>query len=97
MGKELPLKAIFQEEMNDSIVCMIARKKETRTKNGKLMCFLSLQDEIDQVDATIFEREYQQIKECKVGDYVLVKGRFDKKYASFTINKIEILDIEQYL
>ena len=97
MGKELPLKSIFQDEISDFIVCVIARKKETRTKSGKLMCFLSLQDEIDQVDATVFDREYQQIQDCKVGDFVVVKGRYDKKYASFTINKIEIVAVDSYL
>ena len=60
-----------------SLVCIgfVSRVREIRDKNGNLMAFLELTDETEQLDVTIFAREYQTEYKQLPGKVIVIEGR----------------------
>jgi len=57
-----------------SCIGFVSRMKEIRDKNGNLMAFLELTDEMAQVDVTIFAREYTSEYKHLLNKVVVVGG-----------------------
>ena len=78
-----------------SLLCVIRDKKEHIIKNGnsagKLMCFLTLEDQTGKIDSVCFNNVYEKYKDLIFdGSTVLIKGkRSDKNKDSLMINSIE--------
>ena len=58
------------------VLCIgfVSRVREIRDKNGNLMAFLELTDEVAQIDVTIFSREYSSDYKNLVNKVVVIQG-----------------------
>ena len=81
---------------NKYVTCvgLLEYKKEILTKTGEKMAFLTISDETGSGNFVVFASEMQELKDIKIGDVVLVKGRVARRYMEYqiNINKIEKLN-----
>ncbi len=78
---------------NISLILLITKTKEIKTKNNKLMAFFEGSDEVGDVNLTLFPDVYTTVKGNLQGKVVHVFGRVDKRNNAFNvlIDKIGIL------
>jgi DNA polymerase-3 subunit alpha len=76
-----------------TLVLLITKAKEIRTKNNKLMAFFTGSDELGEVSLTLFPGVYANVKGNMQGKVVKVVGQVDKRNSAFNVlvDNIEIL------
>ena len=69
----------------------VSRMREIRDKNGNLMAFLELTDEIGQIDVTIFAREYTPEYRDLLNKIVIIQGNvnFRNDRISLSFNRLQ--------
>ena len=57
------------------------------------MCFISISDEEENIDVTIFPKIYNRINKISKNDIVYINGKVERRYEKYQIivNKIEII------
>ena len=75
--KIIDLKNYFNK--NITTILLVDRIKETKTKDGSLMAFLSGSDEESVVDVIVFPKVYETILNLKKGDIIKVDGKVERK------------------
>ena len=80
----------FNKRIN--IILEVNKKKELKTKNNDLMCFLTCSDELSEIDVVVFPDVYKEIN-VKEGDIINLTARVEKRFDKYQLlaNKIEIL------
>lgn len=80
----------FNKRIN--IILEVNKKKELKTKNNDLMCFLTCSDELSEIDVVVFPDIYKEIN-VKEGDIINLTARVEKRFDKYQLlaNKIEIL------
>ncbi len=79
-----------------SFLAVVNSKHEHRTKNGEIMCFVNVRDEVSSIDVTIFPKVYNTVNEIARNMYVKIEGRVDER-GSVLADHIEFVDISQVL
>ena len=64
------------------------------TKSLKPTCFITISDEVSNIDIVLFNQVYEQNKLLNKGDVVLVNGRVEKRFDKYQIivNSIKVLE-----
>lgn len=78
---------------NIDVVGLIEKVKVIETKNHEEMCFLSISDEEENADITIFPKTYSLIGTLNKNEIVQINGKVERRYDKYQIiaNKIDIL------
>lgn len=63
-------------DKGSQVLCIgfVSRIREIRDKNGNIMAFLELSDEMTQIDVTIFSREYSSKYKSLAGKVIVIQG-----------------------
>ena len=78
-------------ELNDNldkyinIVLEVLNIKEIITKNNDVMAFIKANDEYKQIDLTLFPKVYNDNKNIKNHDIILVYGKVERRYDNYQI------------
>jgi len=75
---------VHQKEVR--CIGFISRIREIRDKNGNLMAFLELTDEIGQIDVTIFAREYTPEYRNLLNKIVIIEGNLNLRNDRISLN-----------
>ncbi|MDU4962052.1 MAG: DNA polymerase III subunit alpha [Sporomusaceae bacterium] len=83
MNELTPIYSLLSETGEDGqrlrIGGTIATSKRITTKNGSQMCFLTLEDFVDQIEVVVFARLFEKVSRLLVADApVMVSGRLSK-------------------
>jgi len=75
-------------DKGSQVVCIgfVSRIREIRDKNGNLMAFLELTDEIAQIDVTIFAREYTSDHKSLLNKVVVIGGSVSVRYDRISLS-----------
>ncbi|GGH86732.1 DNA polymerase-3 subunit alpha [Pullulanibacillus pueri] len=87
------------------LAAMIEDVRQIRTKKGQLMAFITLSDQTGTLDAVMFPKSYEPLKDLFVkGELLLVKGNLDRKggaeqkqFIVQTAQKLESVQVPQQL
>jgi len=90
----------LKENVVSTIACIFRTVKKINTKNNKSMAFITAYDDLDEIDVTVFSKEYELyvdlINKLKKKDIVLITGSLKRNYKnndlSFVLSKIEKLE-----
>ena len=76
------------EEYFDKVINIIVnvdKIKEVNTSKGDKMCFINVSDELSTVDIVLFPKTYQKYNNIKSGDFLLIKGKVEKRFDKYQI------------
>ncbi len=79
----------------DKIVEMIVyvdKIKEVTTKNNQTMIFMTGSDEVSTIDLILFPSTHESYPNLKVGQFIRLKGRVEKRFDKYQIVVNEILE-----
>lgn len=89
----IPLLNAVNQDGYMNILVRVASFRTHKTKKGDWMCFMSVEDEADKMDAVIMPRLYAQQKENIQKDRIcLIQGKKDRP-TSIVVNKIEWIEV----
>ena len=75
---------------NISIIVMIDKIKEIKTKKGDVMAFINGSDEETDISIIVFPNVYKDLSNIKKGDIIKIDGKVERKDTYNVIaNKIE--------
>ena len=79
--KELP--KYFNKTIKTII--MVKNYKVIQTKNKENMCFITGEDEIDNMDFILFPKVFSRYFDIQVGDIILVTGKVERRFDKYQI------------
>jgi DNA polymerase-3 subunit alpha len=94
----IPLKEAIETKKNNDLVvlgAMVNKVRKISTKKGDMMAFLTLEDKSGTVDAIVFPRTYQELKDTLVENKpILIAGRINVKDGdkSIIVEKAKYVD-----
>jgi len=68
-----------------NIIVNVDKVKEVNTSKGDKMCFINGSDELSNVDIVLFPKIYQKYNNIKSGDFLLIKGKVEKRFDKYQI------------
>lgn len=63
-----------KENMQIKTLGILTKLKEIKTKSGELMAFASLEDNMNEIELTIFPRVYNRYQNLNIGSIVIITG-----------------------
>ena len=80
----------YFDQVVNSIV-YIDRIKEVNTSKGDKMSFISVSDELSNIDMVLFPEIYKKYREINQGDIIYVKGKVEKRFDKYqlVVNQIK--------
>ena len=79
---------------NVTVVLMVEKIKEVKTKKGDLMAFIHGSDEDDETDIICFPKLYENLANIHKSDIIIVKGKVEKS-RDFQIIANEIMNVRE--
>lgn len=70
---------------------IIQRVKEHRTKNGEMMAFMNISDEVDSVDVVVMPNIYRNYQGIKRNTYVLIEGIMEER-GSVLVKALNVIE-----
>lgn len=97
----VPVKNALERKHDEVVILgvLVPKVRKITTRKGQMMAFLTLEDKSGSVDAVVFPRTYELLKEGLIqGKAMLVAGRINEKEGDkgIIVEKTRIIDIEKY-
>lgn len=76
------------------IIVSVDSLRESRTKNGELICFMRVSDELLTLDAPIFSSAYKEVPDIAVNDIIKITGKAGRRNGKdqLIVNRVEIIE-----
>ena len=80
-------------DKNVQVIGSVLKFREIETKKGDKMMFLTINDELSQIEVVIFPKIYQKDLFVK-GDFLMIKGKIEKRYDEYQLIAGEIVKLK---
>ena len=68
-----------------NVIIYVDKIKEINTSKGDKMAFINGSDELSNIDITLFPKTYEAYKDINSKDFILVKGKVEKRFDKYQI------------
>ena len=76
-----------------NIIAFVDKVRQVNTKDGSIMCFINLSDELSKIDGVLFPKVYEKYKDINAGDIIRLTGRIEKRFDKYQIVVSNIIKI----
>lgn len=75
------------------VIVYVDKIKEVTTKNNQTMVFITGSDEVSTIGIILFPNLYENYPDLKVGEFLRLKGRVEKRFDKYQIVVNDILEV----